>query len=115
MTSIDAVIQSPLRGSISIPDTISNKIYEKREVLWHTEEFRCRVPCCAVNVAIVAALRAARGGSGPDPSKRQQYAENRVHSVAVRLREDRQCVQDRDVFAINVRSRGILPRDSSLE
>lgn len=54
-----------------------------------------------VNVSHVAALRAARGGNEPDPVEAARICtKTGCNSVAVRLREDRHHIQDRDVFAI---------------
>lgn len=54
-----------------------------------------------VNVSHVAALRAARGGSGPDPVEAAAIcAKTGCNSIAVHLYEDRRHIQDGDVFAL---------------
>jgi len=54
-----------------------------------------------VNVSHIAASRTARGGSEPDPVEAARIcAKTGCNSIAVRLREDRNHIQDRDVFAI---------------
>ena len=54
-----------------------------------------------VNVSHVAELRAARGGSGPDPVEAAAIcAKTGCNSIATRLYEDRRHIQDGDVFAI---------------
>lgn len=54
-----------------------------------------------VNVSRLATLRAARGGNEPDPAEAARIcAKTGCNSIAVRLREDRSRIQDRDVLAI---------------
>jgi pyridoxine 5-phosphate synthase len=54
-----------------------------------------------VNVSHVAALRAGRGGSEPDPVEAATIcAKTGCNSIAVRLREDRRHIQDRDIIGI---------------
>lgn len=54
-----------------------------------------------VNVSHVAELRAARGGSGPDPVEAAAICvKTGCNSIAARLYEDRRYIQDGDVFAI---------------
>ena len=54
-----------------------------------------------VNVSHVAALRTARGGKEPDPVETARIcAKIGCNSIAVRSREDRRHVKDRDVLAI---------------
>jgi pyridoxine 5-phosphate synthase len=54
-----------------------------------------------VNVSRVAALRTARGGKEPDPVEAARICtKTGCNSIAVRLREDRRHIKDRDVVAI---------------
>lgn len=65
-----------------------------------------------VNVSHVAELRAARGGSEPDPVEAAAIcAKTGCNSIAVHLREDRRHIQDGDVFAI----RKAIPGKFNLE